>query len=704
MNRAWMLVPALYAFAAAPAAAAVPTLDAVHSDLSMDWLVAPQRMAGACGDDLFAIEDTRSGARRLCLRRSAATGALSVRSSTIIDGDGWFRILRRPTAADPGFILSATPRVLRHDVASGATVELARFEGLNGASDLWRWFDREGDGTGDIVFQVLGGVEVRSAATGQVVASASGAPWTASILNMAAGQFDADAAGEIAVWSPTGITLYDGLTLQAQGAPIPTGLRYAGGFLLVEDWDADGRDEVLYHATDGVAVVDFDQATPVRRLETGGQTPPLSTALVDWTPGGLPEVAVLASDRAAIVALDSGAPVAFASLTSELAPAGLFSGSPGFVRESTGSPVLLWLAQSLMVSWSAGQPVREVQEGVAGLPMVSAPASSAGGDRGLLHGVRRLANGTASLGLVRRDADTLVGLSDVVLDTSFTDGMAAVVARPGVGRDVLTVGGAMLRLHDVSGATLWTRILPFETGDQWNLAAGASGQCTHPACNRILVEQRAQTTASAGSRLVLINGVDGSTAWEGPRDNCLGCGYVAIALGDAAGDGAPEMLSANRVSASGTAVVLRDATSFAVLWERAFAVFTGPIDVGIAGSGGREVALLTADNVDGTRVHRIDPTTGATIVAVQVPSTVTRLRYLAYGADRGGWLLLGDDRAVWLLDADLQSAPARIDVAEIETATSTEYGVAFLASRHTIHRLVVDGERLLVDGFEPASP
>jgi hypothetical protein len=695
-----LLFCGLFAAFSAEALAQGISITASYSEANLDWLYAPEHIESACGGDLFAVENTVTAARRVCLRRDVGTGRYEVVASALIEENGWFQVLRGPVAADRGILLWLAPSIVRYDPVTDARSELVRFanpEPITTTKPLI--FDREGDGQLEALVFVSGATEIRSMSTGLNLATLTGAPWNAAGLTLVPGRFDADPAAELAVFEPVGMRVYDAVTLQVQGATIVTNGVQTPQVLGPLDWDADGRDEFVYFSssTPSFALVDFDAPTVPRFVFGPAGSDASHMRAVQWAGDARPELAFFWTARGAVYDPRTDATLAQEDIDSDSRPHQLL----GFDDQSAGAPALLWNTPNRLMRWGQGTLPTPTQEALRQVLALRGPVGASGTDAELLTGETRAhVSGSAFSWFSRRNASTLRPQQTSLIDVFEPAAMNIGDARVEPGDELLSHNPTKVVVGNLGNSTLWGIDLSSFSNERVGRSATAQF-CAGVACNRVLVGYDASSSGSAGSYLALYD-AQGATLWTGAPDNCLGCSFRAVALDDVDGDGAPDLLSAKfELSPVRDAVVLRDGLTRAARWTRDFPFALRVRHLAVAGDDQRRVMALIEDGGTGpVTLNWLDSNDGSTRRARTVPSTVQRIAYLPYSASRGAWLLLGDPATVWVIDADLRGGIRALSIDEVEHGGAGEFGAAYLASRHTVHRASVLEDTLLIDGFE----
>lgn len=697
----WIL---LLGAAASPATTAAQTIapSASMHFASARWLHPPVRAGNVCGDALFSLEEDTLTPRLVCVATTTSGAPYTVASATDL---GNYPRIPSPvvdaTAEQPVAIFWAPPTLHRLDLGDGS---IAPFAQLAPFLD-WGWrpsiFDREGDGSLELLHDRGGtnAIDIRLLPSGTLAATLSGAPWPEARPTLVGGQLDADAAGEIAFWQADGLVVYDAVTLQPQGPPVPTLMVPNQRAPRTVDLDRNGRQEILFEATSGwVGYIDPDDSSPLRLFSLLENDRALGTIAVDWVAGGSQELAVLGTRYIAVFDRRNGAPLDFALIPTGLQPRFESGYQLGSDVRAGARPALLWRSPTHVVEWRPGDAPRAAMLAVNQVVTVSSPRTTADGEiLSVLEGSG--AGPDASAWIVRHAPTTLRELGRTPIperDSLLSIGDPS----DAPGREILAVRRDRITLYDSGGNPLW-QTAPIPTFDDfWRKRAMVAHPCTVATCRRLLVERNAITPPSGGSRLFLIDGRDGAILWESPGDNCTGCGYTALALGDVDGDEAPELLSVRR--SIDEIVELRDGATRALRWRRDFTGFLGgPVAVAISGSPRRTIAVLRQTNTPDMELIAVSATDGTTIATRTIPGAASELHFLPVGANGGYWLLGGIGAPTWLVREDLTGALQPVAIERVVGAGGTDAGDAYVAGRWSVHALSLPGERVFADGLEP---
>lgn len=686
-----------------PAAPDGISVTASYSESRLEWLYAPEWIESACGSDLFSVEQSFNDARRVCLRRDAVSGRYEVTDSALIDRRGWYDVIRGP-GPDRGILLWSPPSIYRYDPVTDEQVEVVHFNSPEPDSSTTpiQLFDREGDGPLEALRMAHQAPEIRSMTTGALLQTLSGAPWNELPQYwLVTGQFDSDASAEFAVFEPTGIRLYDAVTLQAEGPVISTGGTAPSGPPVLMDWDDDGRDEFVYRSSfeNSFFLIDFNAATVVRPLTGTQGSAPYRVRMIDWTGDGQAELALLWSDRAAIYDPRSSTFLTQQAFMTE--PYG--SIDLGFDPVGAAGPTLLWTMAGNLVRWDQGTSPTIAQTALIDIQAVRGPVGASGQDAEVLTGdIRVVGSSVAMASFSRRDPESLRPIETKSLEMTEPLQMRVGDFHSQPGAEVFASNNRYAGVGSFGPApTLWRYDVPANAPERVGRAA-VPGSCFGAGCQKVLIGLASQSTASTGSYLALFDTGAPASIWNGPRDHCLGCGFHTVALDDLEGDGTVELLSAKlEIDPTRESVVLRDGATQAIRWTRDFPFSPVTRQLTISSDAERRIVLLRdSSGVGPATLDWLSGADGSTVRSRAIPASVDRIEYVPYDANRGAWLLIGDPDFVWVIDADLGGGMRSIRLPEISTGAGSEFGIAYLASRHTLYRVSISVDTLFEDQFE----
>lgn len=674
------------------------SVTAQRGESTLRWIIPPARIPSICGEDLFAVESVHAGPKATCLRREGAAGRMVIVREYKLPPDlGLYRLIRGLAPADPTAVLWAAPHIKRfHPVTLSTTTisTLTQPTPWNGAP--MRLFDRNGDGQLEVLVADDRNSHVRDLATGALLTTYLETPFAFSLERLLFGRLDADPAAELVHFpSGQGIEVYDGMSMQLDQS-LSTG--WTVDFPAhVLDLESDGRDEVAYVALGTVNVVDFTQAPPVQRTLTVPQVNIEAAVVLQWSGDARPELAVVSADRAAVVDPRTGAvlenwpAVPFGDVLRDLQVVDL---------DGDGREDLLWNIDQRLIYWRNGAQPVYLQNETARVDALDAPRAAGQPLRTVEFYYGFPGGGETGSAMVDRFATGLERQEMRLVNLPI--GAPAVYGdlHPGAGRELVSHGYQRFDLRNAQGTLLWS--VPLLTGgSEIELLAASPRPCNTTPCPTLLAaEFLLGGGPQGGSRLVLFDGHTGDRLWSTPLDGRENPSYTAVAFLDINGDQHPDLLSATWIERQITA---RDGQTRQILWQRQLEDGFLPADLKVSLDTPTQLVLLSKGSLE-ARLELLNPATGETKRWRNAPVAVTGIRPLRLANGLPGWLLLGDAAAVHVVDGNLRGGIRSLATPDIVEASAFLPGVAYLATEHTVTRIDVPFDTLLIDDFETESP
>lgn len=658
------------------------------AELQLSFEFQPQRIESLCDEDeFFAIEPFSVSSRWLCIVRDPGSNRMRVSKWGTMESARL--IVRGPVDSDREILFVDGIELKALD-----PVTLARRNICNVADSpdefiqSAKLFDRDGDGTFELVTTSSSRVEIRNIPDCQLLEVLTNGPWFNPAGRVFPGQFDDDPQWELAVISGgDSIEFYDGLSFAYQ-AGVALAPFSPVSKLIVLDWDDDGRHEIATNGNRTFFVVDLDSQVPVRSIT--GSSEAAAVQPIRWSGNDAVELALVRPNEVSIIN-----PISDAIVHSEALSLDRFSPVLSFTADydSDGLEDLLW-QNSGKLDWLRNPTgVFPLQSGLQRFHVLESA-----GEQGDLATLDVMADGQQ---LSIRMVDDLSVITSWPLTADWETGAVGDFSLQSGEEVVLAREKAIMLISASTGATLWSRTNS-DASFAWRRVS-APGACNGAGCRRIAIAENAVTDGLGGSRLVVLNGDSGVPIFEGPRDNCVGCGYQRIVQSDVTGDGFPEIVSLKwDVELGRDVVTVRDGATFGILWQSPDGVSSFIDDFEVTREQQPRVAILTRQQ-GLCQLDTFDAADGAFLETRQfngfecAASSNNSLRYSSKGSGTGLWLIWNLDRGLQVIDDDTLMMVGRMRDS-LRSIASMADGTFVVDVPGELRRLSVDA--LFADSFE----
>lgn len=660
------------------------------TDLTLAFVFPPSAIESACdAGTLFGVESAKSSARWFCAVRHPNSSHLQATRWGWMTG-AWHSLVRGPVDGDREILFVRGTWLWAFDPVTLVEREVANISqsdagGINSA----RLFDRDGDGHPELLVNESGTLHIRSFPGGQLIARLDQSPWWNAGSAVTVGQFDADAAWELARRTNEGLSFYDSTTLQLESqVSVPWILSP-----LVFDWDLDGAHKLVGVAgssSNSFVLVD-PGANSVRYVGSSSYGDASQMTPIDWIDGGMPRLALLWSRHVAIVDPLDGS-VVHGETIPQLAYGSRLQHLHAVDYDQDGRQDLIWTEDDNLRWLRNPSGVFNLQSALRAYRVLDGRGAD-----GAIATLDLFADGqrlslrdplTLELSMVRAQP---VSWSGGVLGNFNADpNDELVLLRP----DQI----AMQRVQD--GAALWSRSRT-STGDEWALLTAPREPCAAADCRRLAFAENARSSASAGSRVIVLDAASGFTLFESERDFCLGCSYRHLRLADLDGDGVPELLTIKSDSEVHRDVLsVRDGKTHALLWDTSAQVLGSVRAIDVSSTSPRRIGVLSSSGA--CEVRLLDPVDGRLLTRRVVGERCSSgsIRYVPDNDVDGSWLIADRDVGLIWIDAALRG--------QVQTSDDVDgTGVLPLGQSHFVidgvaelRRLTLPFDLLFSDGFE----